>query len=67
MLKATYTIAQTDTHACAVSVCRDCIIRPVGARVVCVCLGLEDSLPVQLQHVSTSTADFMFEGSVKGI
>lgn len=40
MLKATYTIAQTDTHACAASVCRDCIIRPVGARVVCGCLEL---------------------------
>lgn len=27
---------QTDTHACAASVCRECIIRPIGSGAMCV-------------------------------
>lgn len=53
----THNHTQTDTHACVGSVCRDCIIRPVGAGAVCVKTLTVD--PVQ--HASG------LEGSVEGI
>lgn len=54
---------QTDTHVCAASVCRDCIIRPVGAGSVCV----KTLTVAPVQHASTNTGVFMLEGSVEGI